>query len=476
MGENNILPDKPRLPANHIPKEGEIRTTTELGISTTWLGYWIWRICPDCNKGKWIRCNNNKPVSTRCFKCAIKHKTLLHNSRYPTPHQIEQYKPQIGDIRYAKEIGKSGSGYWEWCQCIKCNRIDWVRTKKGQHLQSYKCLNCARKPDYMTQEQLSHYTPQEGDIRYQKEIGMGLKWKAIWAICPDCKKGRWSRLVRGKPETKICIDCQILKSTEQCKARRKTPNMTQTEINSYTPKLGDIVHANEIGRVGNARYIYTKCTKCTTEFWIILRNGKPRINTCYNCSKHKKYGKKDSVYKLFEECTSCHNIYPATTEYFRTAEGVYSGIRTTCLKCYATKNNKRNRQRRKDSPLLRLNDNMGTYLYMSLIHYKKIQRWQDLVGYTIDDLKSHLESQFHDGMSWDNYGKKNKGWHVDHIVAKCHFNYSTPHDYDFKRCWALSNLRPMWGIDNIKKGHRLENPFQPALKLAVWEKRGSYAV
>ena len=101
MGENNILPDKPRLPANHIPKEGEIRTTTELGISTTWLGYWIWRICPDCNKGKWIRCNNNKPVSTRCFKCAIKHKTLLHNSRYPTPLQIEQYKPQIGDIRYA---------------------------------------------------------------------------------------------------------------------------------------------------------------------------------------------------------------------------------------------------------------------------------------------------------------------------------------------------------------------------------------
>jgi hypothetical protein len=29
-------------------------------------------------------------------------------------------------------------------------------------------------------------------------------------------------------------------------------------------------------------------------------------------------------------------------------------------------------------------------------------------------------------------------------------------DEDFKKCWALDNLRPMWFIDNCKKGSRCE--------------------
>jgi len=47
------------------------------------------------------------------------------------------------------------------------------------------------------------------------------------------------------------------------------------------------------------------------------------------------------------------------------------------------------------------------------------------------------------------------------------FNFSSPDDLDFKRCWDLKNLRPMWGTDNIKKGAKLSKPFQPALAIAV---------
>ena len=76
----------------------------------------------------------------------------------------------------------------------------------------------------------------------------------------------------------------------------------------------------------------------------------------------------------------------------------------------------------------------------------------DIVSYTLEDLKKHLESKFEPGMSWDNYG----AWHVDHIIPDCSFNYSSPEDEDFKKCWALANLQPLWGRDNQVKSGKIE--------------------
>ena len=42
---------------------------------------------------------------------------------------------------------------------------------------------------------------------------------------------------------------------------------------------------------------------------------------------------------------------------------------------------------------------------------KNNKSWITLVGYTLLELMTHLESQFTDGMTWENYGQ----WHVDHI-------------------------------------------------------------
>jgi hypothetical protein len=66
-------------------------------------------------------------------------------------------------------------------------------------------------------------------------------------------------------------------------------------------------------------------------------------------------------------------------------------------------------------------------------------------------------------MTWGNYGQ----WHVDHKIPISAFNYETPDDIDFKRCWALKNLRPMWAKENISKGAKLDKPFQPALALSA---------
>ena len=79
------------------------------------------------------------------------------------------------------------------------------------------------------------------------------------------------------------------------------------------------------------------------------------------------------------------------------------------------------------------------------------------LGYTPKALKEHLESQFTEGMTWDNYGLY--GWHIDHIIPRCFFNFDDI--VEFKYCWSLHNLQPLWAKDNLKKGSKLPSYFQP---------------
>jgi len=73
------------------------------------------------------------------------------------------------------------------------------------------------------------------------------------------------------------------------------------------------------------------------------------------------------------------------------------------------------------------------------------------LGYTIEELKSHLENLFKEDMSWDNYGTE---WHIDHVVPRSWTPYASIEDDNFKKCWALSNLQPLWAKDNLSKGDR----------------------
>ena len=91
--------------------------------------------------------------------------------------------------------------------------------------------------------------------------------------------------------------------------------------------------------------------------------------------------------------------------------------------------------------------------------------WEKVVGYTVDELKRHLEKKFTEGMSWEKF--VNGKIHIDHKIPKCIFNFTSVKDMDFKRCWALSNLQPMWAKENIKKADSISKPFQPCLLLSL---------
>ncbi|EKS29291.1 Uncharacterised protein [Afipia felis] len=106
---------------------------------------------------------------------------------------------------------------------------------------------------------------------------------------------------------------------------------------------------------------------------------------------------------------------------------------------------------------------MSGGVYKSLKEMKAGRSWEVLVGYNLSELMRHLEKLFLPGMTWDNYGRG--GWHIDHKIPKVVFNYTSPEHEDFKRCWALSNLQPLWEQDNISKNAKLAKQFQPTLAL-----------
>ena len=109
--------------------------------------------------------------------------------------------------------------------------------------------------------------------------------------------------------------------------------------------------------------------------------------------------------------------------------------------------------RKSNDPVYKLVGNFRTAIYTVLKenNVKKFGHYFDILGYSQENLINHLENQFDDKMSWENYGK----WHVDHKLPITFFNFTSIEDEEFKKCWSLDNLQPMWGSENISKSNRI---------------------
>lgn len=83
---------------------------------------------------------------------------------------------------------------------------------------------------------------------------------------------------------------------------------------------------------------------------------------------------------------------------------------------------------------------------------EKNDRTKIMLGYTVKELKSHLESKFITGMTWENYGKQRNQWSIDHKRPISTF----PTDADVSVINALSNLQPMWHVENCTKRNKWE--------------------
>jgi len=77
-------------------------------------------------------------------------------------------------------------------------------------------------------------------------------------------------------------------------------------------------------------------------------------------------------------------------------------------------------------------------------------KYLNILGYSKEELKNHLEKQFTKDMTWKAF--RNGDIHIDHIKPQSLFNLQDINDV--KECWSLNNLQPLWAKDNIAKSNK----------------------
>lgn len=110
--------------------------------------------------------------------------------------------------------------------------------------------------------------------------------------------------------------------------------------------------------------------------------------------------------------------------------------------------NLRLREKYKNDNFYRLNINISSAINATLKKGKSGVHWESAVGYTINELKTHLESVFRKEMNWDNYGSY---WHIDHRIPISHWKFNSYEDKAFIACWSLGNLQPLEASENRRK-------------------------
>jgi len=187
------------------------------------------------------------------------------------------------------------------------------------------------------------------------------------------------------------------------------------------------------------------------------------VKTCSKCSSNKplnlfyrRSGYKHRYRSICKVCTSGVNSKRRTGSEFRSKQNEYNAkmevrIKKSKYECkpeIVEKRNTRRRLRYQDEANYKLTKVLRSRLSKAIKNnFKSGSAVRDL-GCSIEELKRHLESQFTEGMGWDNYGK----WHIDHIKPLSSFNLTKAEE--LKKACHFSNLQPLWAKDNLKKGNK----------------------
>jgi hypothetical protein len=160
-------------------------------------------------------------------------------------------------------------------------------------------------------------------------------------------------------------------------------------------------------------------------------------------------------------CTKCGETKPATTELFYKSKTGKYGLKSECKVCQAEYNakhnqkpevkkrkNERNNERYDNNIQFKLSKNLRNRLNGAIKLNTKSASTLELLGCAVEYLEHHLESQFTEGMSWDNHGE----WHIDHIIPIDSFDLTDPAQQ--RECFHFTNLQPLWAKDNWSKGGR----------------------
>lgn len=192
-----------------------------------------------------------------------------------------------------------------------------------------------------------------------------------------------------------------------------------------------------------------ECLDCNQD--LIQTKGRPRIR-CDICNKEyrklywrarednpkRKEQNKERCRKYFQKHPEKAKEYSQKNRYGKNRQN------------YLIKKRERNKKYSQNITY-KLGQSLRTRIWIALKvqNLEKNNSTTELVGCSKEELIKYLESQFSEGMTWDNWSLN--GWHIDHIRPISSFDLSDPEQ--IKQCFHYSNLQPLWAIDNLKKSN-----------------------
>jgi hypothetical protein len=227
---------------------------------------------------------------------------------------------------------------------------------------------------------------------------------------------------------RVCICCNFTGNPDYFYGRKNRPAVLASKRNYYQNNKETLALSNK------ARY-YNNKEKITKN----RRESVPKNGVCKKCDVEKMLVKNRLV------CRDCDRIQKNTSE------------------------RKREKNRRDLDPVYKLRKRFSTEINRAIKNYGKNPDGKSgtsitkFLPYTMKSLVKHLENLFEPWMNWSNNNPYDINtwndndqstwvWHIDHIVLQSDLPYTSMKDDNFKKCWALENIRPLSGKQNVLDG------------------------
>lgn len=191
------------------------------------------------------------------------------------------------------------------------------------------------------------------------------------------------------------------------------------------------------------------CTKCKkekkeSEFHVnkCLKSG--LRSACKECVK--KYQNSASRKSYMKKYTLKYATTGRKTEKYKSWRRRYERVYTKSEKFKEYR-----RSRKANDPLYKLAVTLRVRLYLALKNNQRTGSAIRDLGCSVKELKAHIERQFREGMSWDNW--KHDGWHIDHIIPLSSFDLTNREE--LLKAVNYSNLQPLWAEENFEKSNKV---------------------
>lgn len=188
------------------------------------------------------------------------------------------------------------------------------------------------------------------------------------------------------------------------------------------------------------------CSNCGIQF---EKYAKPAKNyfCSFSCYNEFRIGDQNGNWKggdISFNCKECNKKFTVRRDRISKQKGDFCS--KECYVKHIQKNKMSYIQKRLSK------QNIKNLLYWLRFNSKIKTDWIERYGYNPDEFKNHIESLFKKGMTWQNYGL----WELDHIRPIYTFRFESNKDKEFKKCFALNNLQPLWKIENSLKGRKYD--------------------